>query len=64
MKEPCKFHQPFQYVAMWFNLILYFCGVIKRVCAGRTHLVKWLDFAHNNLIFTYKVTKNLSLGQF
>jgi len=26
-------------------------------------LVKWLNFIHNSLIFTYKVTKNLALDQ-
>ena len=45
------------------EFILYFCGVIVRLCVNIKGLVKWLGFIHNYLIFNYKVTKNLPLDQ-
>ncbi|ROS95020.1 hypothetical protein EEL37_11360, partial [Muribaculaceae bacterium Isolate-077 (Janvier)] len=45
------------------KFIVYFCGMIRRIGVSRTDLVKWLHFWRNSLIITYKVTKNLPLGQ-
>lgn len=46
-----------------FKIFSYFSSPIERGCDNRPYLVKWLDFIHNSLIFTYKVTKNLALDQ-
>ena len=37
--------------------------MIGRICVCQTILVKWLNFIHNCLICTYKVTKIWSLDQ-
>ena len=63
MKEPCKIHQFLHDAARFYKSILYLCGMIERICINRTVLVEWHNFVHNYLIFNYKVTKNLPLGQ-
>lgn len=58
-----KIHQFLHDAARFYKSILYFCVMIERIRINRTVLVEWHNFAHNYLIFTYKVTKNLPLGQ-
>ena len=42
-----------------FKIFSYFCTPVECGSNNRSYLVKWLDFIHNSLICTYKVTKKL-----
>lgn len=46
-----------------FKIFSYLSGPIERGSYNRYYLVKWLNFIHNLLISSIKVTKNLALGQ-
>lgn len=46
-----------------FEIFTYLSGPIERGSYNRSYLVKWLNFIHNLLICSFKVTKNLALGQ-
>lgn len=46
-----------------FEIFSYLSGPIERGSYNRSYLVKWLNFIHNLLINSFKVTKNLALGQ-
>ncbi|MDE6020539.1 MAG: hypothetical protein K2H01_06060, partial [Ruminococcus sp.] len=46
-----------------FEIFSYLSSPIESGCDNRPYLVKWLNFIHNLLIGSYKVTKNLALDQ-
>ena len=60
MRQPCQNHCLDEET---FEIFSYLSGPIERGSYNRSYLVKWLNFIHNLLISSFKVTKNLALGQ-